>query len=765
VDSDDVPPGGQRHVRSSKRKPAKSAGGANPARHHELSGTLFGSAILADHIEVGGSMYVGTDAPPPALVPSQLPSPPANFTGRSDELAELDQLLASGKTGSAKPIVLVGVGGVGKTWLAAQWANRVRGSFCEGQLHAELGCHQPGSSPDLGQVLGRFLTDLGTPAERVPATQSERSAMWRRLSSGRKLLVLLDDVESAEQVRALLPGPGPALVIVTTRLRLPGLAMDGAQFMRLGQLKETEAVELLGRVAGADRVSAEPEQARTVVRLCGCLPLAVAVCGAKLADHPRWPIGRTASELDDERDLRVALTIPGDKSVYAAFDASYRALDAETARMYRRAALIPGPDFGPDLAADATATDLRQAGHSLNVLVQSSLLEEADGNRFRFHDLVRMHAREQCGLEETGRERQELVARSVQWYLRQAVIADLAVIPARWRLGPAYDEPHELPDRPSPAAALAWLESELPGLSAAVRSAHEHGLHKETWQLCEALWGLFAYRKHFDLWISLHDLGVKSARACEDHRAEARMRVQLGLAYLELGQHEQAMDEFNLAWATDSYYHHPMGVATALEGLGLVSLARGNLNAAMSAFQQARAILLQAGCTRGVAMMTCHIGEVHLYEGRCADAIVQLSEARRLAAAVPDPYNEARALTGLGQSISGAGHHALAAEPLRKALSIMTDLGAPYEQARTRAALADAAAWAGDSTQASDQFSSALAIYDELGVPGSAQPRSPLRIRFVSTGLRATRPPRTPSGSIRAPELGRRAPADPYRVC
>jgi tetratricopeptide (TPR) repeat protein len=752
-------------LRTSKRKPAKSAGGIRAARHNDLGGTVWGPAIQADRITVGGSMHVCTAASPPAPVPSQLPSPSANFTGRSDELAELNQLLASGKTGNTKLMVLVGVGGIGKTCLASEWADRIRRSFGEGQLYAELDSHQPGGSPDLGQVLGRFLTDLGTSPERVPDTQSERSAMWRSLTSGRKLLVLLDDVESAEQVRALLPGPGPALVIVTTRLRLPGLAMDGAQFMRLGQLTETDAVGLLGRLAGPERVAADPEAARTAVRLCGYLPLAVAVCGARLAEHPHWPIGRIASELGCESGLRAALTIPEDKSVYAAFDMSYRALDARTARMYRLAALIPGPDFGSDLAADAMGADARQVGHSLNVLVQSSLLEEADGNRFRFHDLVRMHAREQCALEETDGERQELVASSVQWYLRQAVIADLAVIPARWRLGPAYDEPRELPDHPSPAAALAWLESQLPSLSAAVRAAHEQELHQETWQLCEALWSLFAYRKHFDVWISLHDLGIKSAHACEDPRAEARMRVQLGLAFFELGQYEQAMDEFNLAWAMDSHQHHPIGVATALEGLGLVSLAQRNPNAAMSAFQKARAILERADCTRGVAMMTCHIGEVHLYTGQCAEAIEQLSDARRLAAAVPDPYNEARALTGLGQSMSGAGHHALAAEPLRKALSIMTDLGSRYEQARTMAALAAAAAQAGDSTQASDHFGSALAIYGELGVPYSAQPRSPLWACLVNTGLLTTRPPRRPPGSILAPEPGRRAPADRYRVC
>jgi tetratricopeptide (TPR) repeat protein len=678
-------------------------------------------------------MNVGTAAPPPAPVPSQLPPPSASFTGRSDELAGLNQLLADGKTGRTKLIVLAGAGGVGKTCLASEWAGRIRRSFKEGQLYAELACHKPGGSPDLGQVLGRFLTDLGTPPERVPATQSERSAMWRSLTGGRKLLILLDDVESAEQVRALLPGPGPALVIVTTRLGLPGLAMDGGQFMRLEQLKETDAVELLGRIAGAERVTADPEAARTAVRLCGCLPSAVAVCGAKLVAHPSWPIDLIASELGCESDLRVALTIRGDTSVFAAFDMSYQALDAETARMYRLAALIPGPDFGPELAAHAMDADPRHVGRLLNALVQSSLLEEADGSRFRFHDLVRMHAREQCALEESACEGRDMVARSVRWYLQKAVVADLAVIPGRWRLGQAYGQVHEMPDHLSPAAALAWLESQLPGLSAAVRAAYEHELDQETWQLCEALWGLFAYRKHFDVWIRLHLLGVASAEACGDTRAEARMRVQLGLAFFELGQYEEARDEFTLAWAKDYYQRHPMGMAAGLEGLGLVSLAEGDPTAAMNAFQQARKILLRAGCTRGVAMMTCHIGEVHLSEGRCAEAFEQLSEAQRLAAAVPDPYNEARALTGLGQSMSGAGHHALAAEPLRKALSIMTDLGSRYEQARTMAALADAAAQAGDPAQASDQLSNALAIYAELGVPDCAQPRSPLWACFVTT--------------------------------
>lgn len=688
---------------------------------NELSGRVGGSAVQVQSLH--GDLYFG--APPTRMpVPGQLPSPSANFTGRSRELALLQRIVADQETtGRTALVVLAGVGGAGKSSLASYALHQLRGRYRGGQLFAGLAAFGPGGPARPGDVLGWFLRSLGIAPERVPAGLGEQAALFRSLTCGGGFIILLDDAASAAQVRALLPGPGRSLVVVTTRRRLSGLAIDGAVFLDLGPLDEADAVELLGRIVGAARATSEPDQARRVVQLCGRLPLAVCVSGARLAPRPRWPIGRMAEELAGERRRLAALSIAGDISVRAAFEVSYQALPAEAARAYRLLALLPGPSFGPDLAAAATGGDPAQMGALLDTLFEASLLEETGERRFRFHDLVRLHARELASTEPEAKQ-QAVIRRSVAWYLDAAVAADIVVIPGRWRLNPAYKQPRRAAAGfGSAAAALDWLESELDGLVGAVRAGFDSGLHEQVWQLCEALWGLFAYRKHFPIWIDCHLLGVASAQACRNPRAEARMRVQLGLAHRQLGRHGQARGEFAKALALDRRERHRIGEATALEQLGLTHLSCGRPTQAVAAFMRAREVLRQLGRTRGVAMMLCHLGEAHRDLGNHDQAASFLGEARRLSAAISDRYNEARALTGLGQTRIRAGEPAGAVAPLTEALAIMGSVGSRYEQARIHTALADATRRLGDTGQARRHLEQALAIYNELGAPEAAEVR------------------------------------------
>lgn len=690
---------------------------------NELGGVVHGPAIQAQSIH--GDLYFGAAPAARTPAPCQLPAAPTTFTGRSRELATLRHVAADGIPGATRLVAVAGVGGAGKTSLVSYWLHEVRGHYEEGQLYADLGGHQVDGPVGPGEVLGGFLRALDVAPERVPVSLAEQSALWRSLTAGRRMIVFLDNAASAAQVRALLPGAGPSLVAVTARRRLPGLAMDGARLVLLGPLDEADAVALLDRIAGAGRARSEPGAVQAVVRLCGRLPLAVCVSAARLVAHPGWPVSRIAGELAGERHRLAALAIEEDMSVRAAFDASYRALDPEVARVYRLAALIPGSDFCPGLAAAATGTDPERISDLLGVLADASLLEET-GDRFGFHDLVRLHAREQAAAEAPA-EHRAVVARSVDWYLRGAVAADLVVIPGRWRLGPVYDQVRQTDSaHADPEQALAWLEAELPGLAAALRAAHDKQLHELVWQLSEALWGLFSFRKHFGLWIEVHLLGIASARACSDRRAEARMHAQLGLAYRQLGRHRQARDEFEQALVLDRGEGHRVGEATALEHLGLTSLSTGHLDEAVGLFEEARTIFRQADVPRGVAMMTCHIGEVHRDAGRYQEAASFLAEASRLSATLGDSYNQARALTGLGQVLTRDGQPAEAMAPLDEALTIMTARGAPYEQARVKVAIAQAVAQLGNPARAREQLSQAVAVYEELGAPEAESARRQL---------------------------------------
>jgi tetratricopeptide (TPR) repeat protein len=696
------------------------------AGSNELSGVVHGSAVQARIIYGDVNFTVSQPEPGRVALPAQLPIAVARFTGRSAELAGMRQAAAEYDPVRRLAVVVIsGPGGVGKTALATQWLHRDSGRYEGGALYTDLHGQGVDRAATPGDVLTGFLSALGTRPNRIPVDLDDQAKLFRSLTSGSRMLVLLDNAATAAQVRALLPGPGPvpppgqpglpSLVVVTTRWRIAGLALDGARFIELGPLDDESGTELLTRMVGADRAAADTSAVQSVVRLCGGLPLAVCAAGARLVSHPRWAVGRIAAELATEQDRLTALTVTSDLSVTAVFDVSYQSLPTPTARLYRLLSLVPGPDFGPELAAAMAGLPAGQAWQLLDELTAASLLEETAEQRFKYHDLVRLHARGRARADSAD-EQETAISRAIGWYLTQAVAADKAIIPSRqWHLNPMYEQASAVFDGLS--EALRWMESELPGLMAAVRAAHDAGLHEPAWQLCEALWGLLTYRKYFGYWIQSHLLGLDSAHACGDVRAEARLRDQLGLAYLNLGQHDQADEEFAQALALARQCEHRILEASALEHVGLTELSRGRPEPALVTFARARDLYAEIGARRGVMAITRHIGEAHRDAGRPEQAVGYLLDARRLAADLPDPYNEARCLTGLGQVYLQSGQLARAVDTLDEGLRIMMRLGAQYEQARIRAQLAGVLVRLDQAGQAREHLTAALAIYASAGAP------------------------------------------------
>jgi DNA-binding SARP family transcriptional activator len=358
--------------------------------------TILYRRILAEEAATAGSVTKLSELPAgvPVLGVSQVPGPPPDFTGRSGEVASVIGHL----DGAAVPVAVVsGAPGVGKTTVAAAAAIQLRSSFADGQLYAELGGVERPANPQ--DVLAGMLQTMGIQSRSIPAPGPARSALYRSLLAGRNVLVIADDAATAAQVRPLIPAPGGAAVLVTSRGRLTGLA--GAHFVALGGLGDDDALTLLGVTAGPARIAAEPAAARAIVVACAGLPLALRLAGVTLAARPGLSVARLARELDSARVLDVLAA--EDISVRATIGSSYRAVSgsARTA-LCKAAATIPGDIDAAELSMLAGGD-----GGVISELLAVGLLapvQEAGAadERYTVHPLTRAFALER-GRESNAR--------------------------------------------------------------------------------------------------------------------------------------------------------------------------------------------------------------------------------------------------------------------------------------------------------------------------------------------------------------------------
>src|SRR5215472_6158356 len=325
------------------------------------------------------------------LVPRQLPADVGAFTGRTVELAELDWLLPDAAAGpvtdAVGPVVISavsGTAGVGKTALAVRWAHRAAAHFPDGQLYVNLRGYDPDQPVSAGEALAGFLRALGVAGQDIPPGEAERAARYRSLVAGRRLLVVLDNAATVEQVRPLLPGSPSAMVVVTSRDSLAGLvARDGARRLDLGLLPAADAVALL-RVLIGQRAEADPAAARMLADRCARLPLALRVAAELAVARPDTPLAELAAELADEGERLALLDAGGDPrgAVASVFSWSYRHLDPGAARMFRLLGLHPGPDWDRYAAAALGGTGVAEAGRLLNALARAHLIAPAGPGRY-----------------------------------------------------------------------------------------------------------------------------------------------------------------------------------------------------------------------------------------------------------------------------------------------------------------------------------------------------------------------------------------------
>ncbi|NUT47501.1 MAG: tetratricopeptide repeat protein [Saccharothrix sp.] len=689
---------------------------------NEVDGTVTGAIVQS------GTVYGGvhiTTAGPVVEIPHQLPPAPAYFTGRENESEEVD-VAASDADGRPALVVISGPGGVGKSALALRWLHRNAQRFPDGQLYADLGAFGTGTPVSPSHVLPRFLRAMGVHADDIPVDLADQSALFRSVTSNKRVAVLADDAESVAQVRPLLPAAG-GVVVVTSRWRLAGLAMDGARLILVDALGVDAGVALLSRALGHDRVAVEPDQARDVVAMCAGLPLALRLVAARMASKPRWPLARLADSLSDERKRLSVLAVEGELPVRSSFDLSYHALTPAAARLYRLLGLYPGREFGAGLAGATADVPEEQAEQLLDELSNASLLIDRGPDAYRFHDLLRLHAARHADDQDSPEERDRALRRMVLWHLDHASAADLVVMPLRRRWGPRSEVVRQRPPVfEGPTEALDWLERHLAGTIAVLRAAV--GRHDdEVWQTCEALWPLYLNRRPpLADWVAAFEAGLESARRTGNELAEARMRVQLGYGHLNAEAFDVAASHFAGALDLGRSAGHRDTEVTALEHLGLAAKGAGDLDQALRHFTSALAIAEQLGHARVASLLSRRLGETLSDAGRLAEALVPLRRAADLATASGDHVLRARASMSLAVTHTRAGRAAEAITVLEQVVDTLGAAGADRYRAEALEALADAHLGIGDTAGARRHLEEALVLYDRSPGPRSERARARL---------------------------------------
>jgi DNA-binding SARP family transcriptional activator/tetratricopeptide (TPR) repeat protein len=683
-------------------------------------------------------------APAGAGVPRQLPGDVATFTGREAELRRLAVLLDPG-TEPRGPVVISaidGMGGIGKSALAIRAAHQLAERFPDGQLYLNL----QGATPGLGpleplEALGRMLRALGTDPGQVPAEVEEAAARLRSLAAGRRLLLVLDNAHDAAQVRPLLPASPTCAVLVTSRQVLATLDLGGAQPLHLDALPPGQALELLARIAGPRRVAAEPDAAGEVVRHCGYLPLAIRIAGARLAARPAWPVGELARRLADATRRLEELSVGG-IGVRASFDVSLEALrgsadpvDQAAARAFGLLSLPDGADLEVAAAARLLDQTEQAAGTLLERLVDAQLLQTPRPGRYQFHDLLRLHAREQASGQCPEAERRAALTRLFGFYTASAWSTLALLRPGDHRLATA--DPRWTGDGrrfADASSALEWLEAERANLLAAVaQTAGTSGAGGAAipaalaFQLTRALYGFFLVRSHWTAGVQANQTTLELARRAGDRSAQACACSDLGSIYLWLGRYREALacQEASLVLFREA--GDRAGHATSLTRMGLVHWRLGHDQEALACQRQSLALFRELGDRHGQALAVGNLGTAYEKLGCYQEALRCQQECLSMYRELGDRHGQAYALTDLGRIYQRLGRHREALGCHQESLPVFREVGDRHGEAEALRDLGDALLRVGHQRQARDVWTQALALCEALQIPEAEELRARLR--------------------------------------
>jgi tetratricopeptide (TPR) repeat protein len=614
--------------------------------------------------------------PPQPVLPLDLPS----FVARTELLTKLDRLRGQGRRASTVPITVIsGAGGIGKTTLAVRWAHQRLSRFPDGCLYLDLRGFHPDSPLDPGEALAALLRRLGVPGTGVPLGLEERRERYLQILSGKRMLILLDNAFSAEQVRPLLPpGTSGCFVLVTSRDRLSGLVVgSGAHPVPLRALSDGDAGALLAARLGDARIAAEPEAVAKIVAACAGLPLALSAVAGRAQSNPGITLEALAAELGDAQ-TRSGVLDEGDAltGVGTVLSWSLAALTSEQARVFALLGIAPDSEIGLPTVASLIGLPLTEAKAVLHELERVSLVYQESSGRYRMHDVVRHYAAETAQKDLEPDAREAAVRRVVDFYIHTAYAADRFLDPHRPRIEPAPPvagvQVQPVGDR---EAAMEWFDAEHENLVSVQRAAVVRQWHLAVWHLVRSLsiFQIYTGRRHNNLvmWQAASD----AAAHLPDPVFSIQTDRALGHALTGLGQYEEAIGHLDRALALSERHNDPLQQAITHTNLMWVWSSAGDFERSLSYAVRCRDLFQKLGNSVGEAhALSCaswalaNLGDYNAGRGYCEAA---LGLFRRYCS----PRAEATALDTLGHIDYHTGKYARAIDNHEQAVCLLRSVG------------------------------------------------------------------------------------------
>ncbi|OQD57459.1 hypothetical protein BM536_002810 [Streptomyces phaeoluteigriseus] len=615
--------------------------------------------------------------------PAQLPNDLAVFASRETESA---WVLTAGRVpegpgpGAARVVVIGGAAGVGKTTFAVHHAHQVAHLFPDGQLFVNLcGFHPRTPALDPALVLHGFLTALGVPAQRIPEDTAARTALFRSTLAGRRVLVVLDNARDEEQVRPLLPNGSGCLTLVTSRSRLAGLvAGDGAHPLSLALPSETEAYEMLARRLGPERLDAEREATADIVRLCGRLPLALAVIASRAALDPVFPLSTVADDLrGTDGRLDALTTFDADTDLRAVFSWSYRALDQPSARLFRLLALHPGPDITAPAVASLAALPLSRVRRLLAELTRVRLVEQPVPGRYTLHDLLREYATELTHDEDTHAERQGATARVLDHYVFTGHAGNRLLNHEPKPVAPGPLSPGTAPEQLGDFEQVArWFTAEQQVLDRLFRTAVAQRLDRHVITLARILKEYLNRHERWPEAVVVLTAALDAARRRGDRHEQGRCLRMLGVMHGQMGHQDEAMTHLDRAAAC---FDPPGDEETLVEQVRTqytASYVLGLFGRNEEALARAERALVLARETEDPLWMSDPLNAVAKYHtllGLPEQGVAYSLEAISVFQGLNAPWREAMCWDSLGCAYHAIGRHREALASHRRALAVFEE--------------------------------------------------------------------------------------------